>query len=116
MGIEKLSIYVTSKLLVKDVYLLIGRDKLKNDWSLCDQIKRASISVCANISEGYLRTKKQSKNYLQIATGSVNEVITLLELIRLIYQIDTKIVIDKYIVLSRQIGSYSKYIQTNSAK
>ena len=114
MGIEKLSIYTTSKLLVKDIYLLISKDKLKNDWSLCDQIKRASISVCANISEGYLRTKKQSRNYLQIASGSVNEVMTLLELIQLIYQIDTKIVIGKYSILSKQISSYSKYIETKS--
>ena len=114
MGIEKLSIYTTSKLLVKDIYLLVSKDGLKNDWSLCNQIKRASVSVCANISEGYLRTKKQSKNYLQIASGSVNEVITLLELIELIYQIDTKSAIEKYIILSKQIGSYSKYILTNS--
>lgn len=114
MGIEKLSIYITSKLLVKDVYLLISKGVLKNDWSLCDQIKRASISVCANISEGYLRSKKQSKNYLQIASGSVNEVITLLELIQLIYQINTTAIIEKYTILSKQIGSYSKYIEANS--
>lgn len=106
---EKLRIYQTGLGLVLEVYRLIQRnDKLAKDWSLCDQIKRASVSVVANIAEGYLRSKKQFKNYLQIASGSANEVIAHLQVITKVYGIKTDSVQEPYRVLARQIGAFSK--------
>ena len=82
--------------------------RLKNDFSLADQLKRASVSVVANISEGYFRSRKQTKNYLEIASGSSNETVTLLKIVFLIYQIDTKELQSEYIILGKQINSFSK--------
>jgi four helix bundle protein len=71
--IKDLRIYKKSLELVKEIYLLIEKNpKLSKDFSLCDQIKRASVSIPANISEGFFRSKKQTKNYLEIASGSAN--------------------------------------------
>jgi four helix bundle protein len=49
------------------------------DFSFCDQIKRASVSVTNNIAEGYERKgDKQLKHFLFIAKGSAGEVRSML--------------------------------------
>ena len=45
------------------------------DFSLCDQIRRASTSIMANIAEGFGRkSKKEFANFLNMAHGSAAEV------------------------------------------
>lgn len=106
--IHNLQIYVKSKSLVTKIYLLTQQNKkLANDYSLCDQIRRAAVSVSCNISEGYYRSKKQTKNYLEIASGSANEVTTLLEIINEVYLIETKDLQEEYRYLGKQINSFS---------
>lgn len=106
--IENLIIYKKALNLTKQVYDLIKLNPhLLHDFSLCDQLKRASISVAANISEGYCQTKKHFKSYLKIASGSANETITLLEIIKLVYQIDTQLLQNEYRILAKQISSFS---------
>ncbi|EKE13759.1 MAG: S23 ribosomal protein [uncultured bacterium] len=107
--LDDLIIYNKALDLVKKIYQLINSNPiLKIDYSLCDQIKRASVSVVANISEGYFRSRKQTKNYLEIASGSANETVTLLKIIFMVYQIDTKGLQNEYIILGKQINSFSK--------
>jgi four helix bundle protein len=49
--------------------------KTSKDYSFCDQIRRASISVSNNIAEGYGRYGlKEFRHYLTIAKGSNLEV------------------------------------------
>lgn len=106
--IKDLRIYQKSLSLVKEIYLLINDNyKLSKDYSLCDQIKRASVSVPANISEGFFRSKKSTKNYLEISSGSANEVITHLKVIFLVFEINTDELQEKYTILSKQINSFS---------
>lgn len=106
--IKDLRIYQKALGLVKDIYLLIKSNlKLSKDYSLCDQIKRASVSVAANISEGFFRSKKQTKNYLEISSGSANEVVILLKIIFMVYEIDTSKLQDEYVILGKQINSFS---------
>ncbi len=106
--IKDLRIYQKALVLVKVVYGFIRNNpKLSRDYSLCDQIKRASVSVPANISEGFFRSKKQTKNYLEISSGSANEVITLLKIIFLVYEINTNKLQEEYTILSKQINSFS---------
>ena len=51
----------------------------KYQFSLGDQLKRAAISIPANIAEACGRkTKKESANFFNIAKGSTYEVISLL--------------------------------------
>jgi len=107
-SIKDLRIYQKSLNLVKEVYILIKSNyQLSKDYSLCDQVKRASVSVPANISEGFFRSKKQTKNYLEIASGSSNEVVTHLKVINLVFEINTDELQEEYIVLSKQINAFS---------
>ena len=51
-----------------------SRDFVK-DFGLKDQIRRASVSIMANIAEGHgRRSNTEFANFLNIATGSVDEV------------------------------------------
>jgi four helix bundle protein len=106
--IENLQIYIKSLNLVKEIYLLISQNNsLSRDYSLSDQIKRAAVSVATNISEGYCQTKKHCKSYLKISSGSANETITLLQIINLVYRIDTSKLQNEYKILAKQISSFS---------
>jgi len=105
---KNLRIYLKALELVGKIYKLVKENQtLYRDFSLCDQLKRASVSVPANISEGYARSNKQFKNYLEIAKGSDNEVITLLDIVKLVYNIDTNSLQNEYDILARQITSFS---------
>jgi four helix bundle protein len=106
--IEKLIVYKKSLTLIKVVYSLIETNKnLKKDFSLIDQTKKAAVSVATNISEGYGRSKKYFKNYLGIASGTANEIITLLQIIELVYNINTKQLQKDYQLLAKQINALS---------
>lgn len=106
---EKLRIYQKALELVAKIYQLIRNNpQLAKDYSLNDQLKRAAISIVTNIAEGYCRSKKQFRNYLQIASGSSNETVALLQIITLSYQIETFILQEEFKFLGKQINSFSK--------
>lgn len=110
-NINDLIIYKKSIKLVKKIYQLVNNNlSIKSDFSLSNQLERASVSVATNIAEGYFRSKKQTKNYLEIASGSTNEIVTLLIIVYEIYNIKTQDLQDEFIILGKQINSFSKTI------
>ena len=61
--------------LVREIYLLTGEEPFSKDWGLRDQIRRAAVSICSNIAEGFERNgNKEFVNFLWIAKGSAGEV------------------------------------------
>jgi four helix bundle protein len=87
---EDMKIWQDSRSLVNKVYKLISNnDRLKRDFSLCDQLKRASYSIMLNIAEGFeRRSKKEFANFLNIAKGSAGEVRSILYVIKDNYSIE----------------------------
>ena len=64
-------------------YSVFIYDNFKNnrDFSFCDQIKRASVSISNNIAEGFdRRTNPDFKRFLYFATASTSEVRSMLYL------------------------------------
>lgn len=105
---EDLKIYKKAIELVKRVYTLIrDNQKLARDFSMTDQLKRAAVSAATNIAEGYFRSRKQTRNYLEIASGSTNEVVTLLKIVNEVFSINTVELQKEFIVLGKQINAYS---------
>ena len=51
---EKLDIWVESKKLTKDIYVITKKFPSDEKFGLTSQLRRASISVCSNIAEGLL--------------------------------------------------------------
>ncbi|HRH43157.1 MAG TPA: four helix bundle protein [Pyrinomonadaceae bacterium] len=57
------------------VYQITSNSEFAKDFGLKDQIRRASVSIMANIAEGHGRkTNVEFANFLNIARGSVAEV------------------------------------------
>lgn len=78
---RKLLVYQRSKELVKDVYCLLKLFPKEEQYALCDQLRRASISIASNIAEGMGRSShKEQVHFIEIAYGSLNEVMCQLEL------------------------------------
>jgi four helix bundle protein len=56
----------------------------RDQFSLGEQIRRASLSISTNIAEGTGREgEKESKHFFNIAKGSVYEVVSLLYVMRI---------------------------------
>lgn len=72
---EDLECWKSAQELVKVVYQICAKEELKREYSLCDQLKRASVSVSNNIVEGFERiSNKEFKRFLSISNGSCSEV------------------------------------------
>jgi four helix bundle protein len=72
---QNLDVYKVSKELIHFVYKLLRKYPSEEKYALCDQIRRAAISVPANIAEGMGRTSiKEQKHFLEISYGSLMEV------------------------------------------
>ena len=71
---EKLQVWQQSRLLVKDVYMLLRKFPKEEQFALADQIRRSIISVPSNIAEGKGRlSTKELVHHVSIAYGSLME-------------------------------------------
>ena len=74
-GYKKLKVYCAAKDLVVSVYALLEKFPRHEQYALCDQLRRAVISIPSNIAEGMGRISvKEQVHFLEIAYGSLMEV------------------------------------------
>ena len=68
-------------------------------------MRRAAVSIPANIAEGYGRKNSAAefKHFLRNALGSANEVIVLLKLMKDLQYAETTATAEKYDILGKQI-------------
>jgi len=72
---EDLEVWKLSRKLTKEMYSLSNDGMFAKDYSLRDQIRRASVSIMSNIAEGFERGgNKEFIQFLYIAKGSCGEV------------------------------------------
>lgn len=71
---EDLPIWKQAAALALDIYRIAEAGKLKHDFCMKDQIKRAAISISSNIAEGYeYGNNKEFVRFLRYAKGSAGE-------------------------------------------
>lgn len=71
---EKLKVWQEAKNLVVEVYHLLDTFPSIEKYALCDQIRRAIVSVPSNIAEGSgRRSLKEQIHFLEISYGSLME-------------------------------------------
>jgi four helix bundle protein len=101
-GYQSLTVWQKSMKLAEEIYLLSGKLPQKEQFGLCDQMKRASVSVPSNIAEGYRRgSKKDYAHFISIAHGSLSELETQVLLAQRIYP---RLVSNEILELSDEIG------------
>lgn len=74
-GYRRLIAYQKAKEVVKRTYKLLKKFPKEEQDAMCDQLRRASISITSNIAEGMNRYSVKDKNhFLEMAYGSLMEV------------------------------------------
>lgn len=72
---KELIVWQKSHKLVLEIYKTTKAYPKDEVYSLTSQLRRAGVSIAANISEGYKKKSKASKlNFLNISEGSLEEV------------------------------------------
>ncbi len=78
---RNLRVYQQAKEFVVYVYRLLKQFPKEEQYALCDQLRRAVISIPSNIAEGMGRSSvKEQIHFIEIAFGSLCEVMCQLEL------------------------------------
>lgn len=71
---EDIQAWQKAREITKRVYFISNQGEFARDFSLRDQMKRASVSIMANIAEGHGRkSRSEFANFLNIARGSAIE-------------------------------------------
>ena len=79
-GYRKLIAYVKACEVRRKVYQLIKKFPKEEQFALCDQLRRAAVSITSNIAEGMTRySNKDKTHFLEISFGSLMEVMSQLE-------------------------------------
>ena len=74
-GYRKLIAYQKAKDVVKRTYKLLKQFPAEERYAMCDQLRRASVSVTSNIAEGVNRySVKDKSHFIEMAYGSIMEV------------------------------------------
>jgi len=88
---KKLDVWEQSMKVVKAVYEITNNFPADEKFGLISQMRRAAISIPCNIAEGAARQgKKEFKNFLSMAQGSLSELDTQFELSVLLGYLDQK--------------------------
>lgn len=100
--------------IAKDIYLLFSLFPKEERFGLIDQLRRSSVSISSNLSEGAGRNSKNEFNhFLGIANGSANEVISQLYLsveLNILKNNDIEPIIDKLEEVQKMIYKFKQSI------
>ena len=72
---EDIEAWKLARQVTRSIYEITSIGDFAKDYALCNQIRRAAISIPSNIAEGFERSgNKEFLNFLSIAKGSCGEV------------------------------------------
>jgi four helix bundle protein len=81
IGYRKLIAYQKAKEVVKRTYILQRKFPVEEQYAICNQLRRASVSITSNIAEGINRySVKEKAHFIEMAYGSLMEVSSQLEI------------------------------------
>ena len=113
---RKLNVYQLSKMLVTDIYRLIETFPKVETHALCDQMRRAAISIPSNIAEGTSKASpKEQFHYIEIAYGSLMEIMCQAEIAfdqHYITQEDLTQIEEKIVSIYKMLSSMQSTLKT----
>ena len=104
---RKLDVWKKSMTFVKDIYQATESFPKSEIYGLISQMRRAAVSIPSNIAEGAARKgKKEFKQFLNIAQGSISELDTQIELSLMLKYLDKNIYND----IMEELSTISKML------
>ncbi len=114
MNFEDLKIWQFARELTSIIYTITREGEFSRDFGLKDQIRRSSVSIMANIAEGFeRRSDKEFLNFLNYAKASCGETRSHLYVALDGYYLsdeDAKELQSKFAQLSKMIASFMKTV------
>jgi four helix bundle protein len=114
---EEIQAWQTAHEVTLSIYRITTNNGFAKDFGLKDQIRRASVSIMANIAEGHgRRTNSEFANFLNLSRGSVAEVQSHLYVTRglgYISQQDFDGLYGQLTEISRMTLSLAQYLRTS---
>jgi len=114
---EDIQAWQKARELNKNLYCITKNAQFSKDFSLKDQIRRSSVSIMANIAEGFgRRSKKEFANFLNMSHGSAAEVQCHLYIgldQKYISQKDFEILYEKIDEVSKMIQGFMNYLNNS---
>jgi len=117
---EDLDIWKLAVEIAINIYKISEDGKLKQDWGLKDQIRRAAMSISNNIAEGFeYDNNKDFIKFLRYSKGSCGELrsqLFILKKIEFINEIFYADMFDRLMSISKQISGLIKYLKEYEKK
>ena len=108
---EKFEVYILTIDLAKKIFSLLNQEKFKKEFELCNQLKRAVLSISNNIAEGSeYNNNAQFIRFLRYSKGSCAEVRNMLNLCNVLYSEETESLINDCKVVSVQLSKFIDYL------
>jgi four helix bundle protein len=117
---EDIESWKAGRELTKIVYKLTGNPEFSKDFGLKDQIQRASVSITANIAEGFdPKSNKAFINFLNYSFRSASEIQSLLYAaydLHYINKDEFEFTYDQCTKVKKLIGGFIRYLKNNTNK
>ena len=112
---EDLEIWKEATDIAIEVYLMSDKGKLKNDFGMKDQLRRAAMSISDNIAEGFeYENNKEFIRFLKYSKGSSGELrnkLYVLKKVEFIEEVFYESMHKRLVTLSKQISGFIKYLK-----
>ncbi len=94
---EELKCWQEARVLVKDIFLFCRNEKIKKDYDICSQLRRATLSIMNNIAEGFGRkSDREFIQFLNYSLASCSEVQSMLYVLLDIHYVQDNFFHEKY--------------------
>ena len=116
-GFKELMAYIKAFQLANDIYALSSRFPKEEKYSLTDQIRRSSRSVCANLAEAYRKRDYPKHFFLKLTDcqGENSETLVWLDF-AMEYNYNTVEEYNRLIELNNEVGRLLTYMMNNPDK
>ena len=112
---EDMEIWQKATDIAIEIYLISDKGKLKTDFGMKDQIRRAAMSISDNIAEGFeYDNNKDFVRFLRYAKGSAGELRNKLYVLYKVEFIEGEFyegMRERLIELSKNISGFMKYLR-----
>jgi len=116
-GFKELMAYIKAFKLANDIYAVSSRFPKEEKYSLTDQIRRSSRSVCANLAEAYRKRDYPKHFFLKLTDcqGENSETLVWLDF-AMEYNYNTVEEYNRLIELNNEVGRLLTYMMNNPDK